>query len=108
MSILRKRLARLHLVWLWFLGCVGLGLISQVTGAGMLDGGFGSALFGFLFLVGAPFLIIGRLGVAATAWAPTWLQEVVSMALVLIATAVADRSLTRWLQRPNAAPAPPQ
>lgn len=97
MASLRQRCARLHLVWLWFLACVGLVIVSEVTGTGMLDGGFGSMLFGVLFLIGAPFLAIGRLGAAATAWAPIWIQAVVAAGLVLAATTLADRLVTRWL-----------
>jgi len=100
MAFSRQRLARLHPVWLWFAICTCLVMISQITGAGMLDGGFGSGLFGFLFLIGAPFIIVARIGVAATAWGSTWLQAVVAVALVLAATALADRFVTRWLLRP--------
>lgn len=96
---LRGRLARLHLVWLWLLACVSLVTISGITGTGMLDGGFGSALFGLLFLIGAPFLLVARLGLAMTAWAPGWIRAVISVALVLAATTLADRFLTRWLLR---------
>ena len=96
---LPERIARLHVVWLWLLACVAVGMISQLTGAGMLDGGFGSALFGVLFLVGAPFLIVGRVGVAATAWAPGWLQALLVIGLVLAFTALADRAVTRALLR---------
>jgi hypothetical protein len=53
--------ARLHVVWLWLAVCVVFVLLSEITGAGMLDGGFGSALFGVLLLLGAPFLVVGRL-----------------------------------------------
>ena len=96
---LRGRLARLHLAWLWLLTCVALVMISGVTGAGMLDGGFGSALFGLLFLIGAPFLLVARLGLAMTAWAPGWIRAVISVALVLAATTLLDRFLTHWLLR---------
>lgn len=102
MVSLRQRLARLHLAWLWLLACLVLVIISEVTGAGMLDAGFGSMLFGVLFLIGAPFLAIGRLGVAATAWAPSWMQAVVAAGLVLAATALADRLVTRWLASESA------
>jgi len=95
----RERLARLHLVWLWLLICVGLVTLSEITGAGMLDGGAGSMLFGLLFLLAAPFLIIGRLVVAVTAWAPVWLQTVLTIVVVLTVTTFADRRLTRWLLR---------
>jgi hypothetical protein len=96
---LRRRLARLHVAWLWLLTCVALVMISGVTGAGMLDGGYGSALFGLLFLVGAPFLLVARLALALTAWAPGWIRAVISVALVLAATTLLDRFLTRWLLR---------
>lgn len=99
MVVARERLARLHLVWCWLLICVGLVTLSEITGAGMLDGGAGSALFGLIFLLGAPFLIIARVVVTLTAWAPVWLQTVLVMAVVLTMTAFADRSLTRWLLR---------
>ena len=92
-----ERLARLHLVWLWFFACVAIVLLSGVTGAGMLDGGVGSALFGILFLIAAPFVAVGRLGVTATAWAPVWFQFITSLSLVLATTAIADRFLTRFL-----------
>jgi hypothetical protein len=94
-----ERLARLHLVWLWLALCVGIVLLSEVTGAGMLDGGFGSALFGLLFLIGAPLIVIGRVGVALTAWAPSWFQMVVACGLILLAVATADRLVTRALRR---------
>lgn len=94
-----RQLARLHLVWLWLATCVTIVAISEVTAAGMLDGGFGSALFGLLFLVGAPFVLLARVGVALTTWAPVWLQTLVSGGLVLVATALADRAITRWLER---------
>jgi hypothetical protein len=96
---LRVRLARLHLAWLWLLACVSLVMISGVTGAGMLDGGFGSVLFGLLFLIGAPFLLVARLGLAMTAWAPDWIRAAITVALVLAATTLVDRFLTRWLLR---------
>jgi hypothetical protein len=89
----------LHLVWLWLAACVTVVLLSQVMGAGMLDGGFGSAIFGVLLLFGAPFVVVGRLGVAATSWAPAWVQALVSITLILVVTAFADRVVTRWLSR---------
>jgi hypothetical protein len=96
---LPERIARLHVVWLWLLACVVVLMISQLTGAGLLDGGFGSTLFGVLFVVGAPFLIVGRIGVAATAGAPGWMQAITVIVLVLAFTALADLVVTRALKR---------
>lgn len=79
--------------------CVAIVLLSEVSGAGMLDGGFGSILFSVLFLVAAPLIVIGRVGVALTGWAPPWLQMVVAFGLMLLAVASADRLLTRVLRR---------
>jgi drug/metabolite transporter (DMT)-like permease len=94
---LRERLARLHLVWLWLLACGTIVVVSEITNAQMFDEGLGSALFGLLFLIGAPFLAVARVGMAVTAWAPDWLRVIVSLALVLVATTLVDRFVTRWL-----------
>ena len=101
----QSQLARLHPVWLWFFICGGIVLLSEVTGAGMLDGGLGSLLFGVLLILGAPLFILGKIVIVATSWAPQWLQTVTVIVVVVGSTAVADYYVTRWL-RDNEAPEP--
>ena len=83
----------------WLALCVLGALALEVTGLEFLDGGAGSLLTGLLFLFAAHFLIVGRIAVALTSWAPFWVQ-VVTVAVCLIGLAlVLDRPLASLIRR---------
>jgi hypothetical protein len=85
------------LVWL---GAVALmaGIIG-IAGVESMDGGVGSTLLVLFAIVGAPFLIVGRLGVALTSWAPVPVQAAVVVALAIVVALLLDDPLRRLLDR---------
>jgi hypothetical protein len=85
------------LAWLGVVAVMAAVLgIARVTA---MDGAVGSALFVLFAIVAAPFLMVGRLGVALTSWAPTSVQVIV-VGLLAIGTALAlDPPLRRALSR---------
>lgn len=92
-------LCRRHPGLAW-LGVVALltGLIG-IAGVESMDGGVGSILFVLYAVIAAPFLIVGRLGVALVNWAPMPVQVGVVVILAVALAALLDDPLRRLLDR---------
>lgn len=92
-------IALTHPVALWLLVVILVVIVFGVMDLDPIDNGIGSLTLSVLMFIGAPFLVVWRLGMAATSWAPVWVQIVTSACLVLGVTMALDHLVARLLRR---------